>query len=107
MAPEMSVVELSERLAAADPSFVLLDIREPDEWQIARLEGATFLSMREIPTRLDELDPEHTYAVMCHHGVRSAMVTAFLQQNGFPNAFNVTGGIDAYAQIVDSAVPLY
>lgn len=106
-APDISVVELAERLKAGADDFVLLDIREPHEWELARLEPAIFMSMRQVPVRLDELDPEQTYAVICHHGVRSRMLTAFLRQNGYPQAFNVAGGIDAYAQIVDPSIPIY
>jgi len=103
----MSTQELHDRLSAEDPDFILLDCREAFELELACLPGALHMPMHEIPNRIAQLDPHTTYAVICHHGVRSAQVVEFLSRAGFDEAFNVTGGIDAYARTIDRTVPLY
>jgi rhodanese-related sulfurtransferase len=86
---------------------LLLDVREPWEWQIARIEGAQHIPMREIPARLGELDPGQEVVAICHHGGRSQQVAMFLDKNGFAKVHNLTGGVDAWSRTVDPAVPLY
>lgn len=97
--------------AAADGEPVLLDVREPAEFQAAsvRIDGAELLQwpMHSIPPRLAELDPERPVAVLCHHGGRSMQVAAFLQHHGFTRVANVAGGIDAWSQQLDLSVPRY
>ena len=107
MLPSLTPQDLAARLAAEDDDLVLLDCREALELQIAKIEGALHIPMQEIPGRLEELDREQTYAVICHHGIRSAHVVAFLAQQGFGNCLNVVGGIDAYARHVDPSIPVY
>ena len=84
----------------------ILDVREPWEYDRVHLEGALHIPMSEIPGRLQELNSEHTYLVMCHHGSRSAQVTAFLTSRSY-KAFNVAGGIDAWAVELDPDLPRY
>ncbi len=90
---------------------LLLDVREPAEWQAAsvHLAGAELLqmSMHTIPARLGELDPDRPVAVLCHHGVRSQHVAAFLAHHGFERVANVVGGIDAWSVQADPTVPRY
>ena len=90
---------------------LLLDVREPAEWQAAsvRADGAELmqLPMQSIPARLHELDPDRPVAVLCHHGGRSMQVAMFLAQRGFDHVANVAGGIDAWSQQVDPSVPRY
>ncbi|HOP89237.1 MAG TPA: rhodanese-like domain-containing protein [Ottowia sp.] len=99
--------------AAADGGALplLLDVREPAEWQAAsvRVGGAELLQlpMQSIPPRLSELDPERPVAVLCHHGGRSMQVAMFLAQHGFERVANVAGGIDAWSLQVDPSVPRY
>ncbi|MDJ0973011.1 MAG: rhodanese-like domain-containing protein [Planctomycetota bacterium] len=107
MLPSITPQDLATRLAAEDDDLVLLDCREALELQIARIDGALHIPMQEIPGRLDELDREQPYAVICHHGVRSSHVVAFLAQQGFGKCLNVVGGIDAYARFVDRSIPIY
>jgi len=97
---------VAERLGRGD-DFVLLDCREREELAIAAIEGALSIPMSEITTRLMELDPDREYVVMCHHGIRSAHVAAFLRSNDFANVWNLAGGIDAWAREVDPNIPLY
>ncbi|MEJ8846182.1 rhodanese-like domain-containing protein [Variovorax rhizosphaerae] len=95
--------------AAAAP--VLLDVREPWEWQTASVtpSGFTLLTipMNEIPGRLSELDPAQRVACLCHHGARSQRVAMFLAQNGFDALANVAGGINAWSVQHDPTVPRY
>ncbi len=95
---------------AAQPSL-LLDVREA--WEVAlasiRIDGAPSLSMplNEIPARVAELDPAQPIVCICHHGMRSAQVVAFLQRQGFESVYNLAGGIDAWSAQVDPSVPSY
>lgn len=90
---------------------VLLDVREPNELQIARIapEGVTVvhIPMGVIPPRLHELDPARPVACLCHHGARSMRVAAFLESSGFTHVANITGGINAWSMQVDPSVPRY
>ena len=103
---QITVTELMQRRDAND-DFVLLDVREPDEIATAAIPWALTIPMGEIPARYGELPADKPIAVLCHAGGRSARVTAFLNQNGFPHAVNVAGGIDAWSTSIDQAVPRY
>jgi rhodanese-related sulfurtransferase len=99
-----SVQEMCQRGAR----FTLLDVREPWEFESARIEGAKLMSMGDVPNRAhQELDPEDHIIVYCHHGVRSMNVTAWLRQQGFEKAQSMAGGIDAWSRRVDPKVPVY
>jgi rhodanese-related sulfurtransferase len=112
--PEITVTELSEKLKSED-SFILLDVREPVELNSAkitdsRLEVAPLSRLaREGPNALSESARSRasTIYVLCHHGNRSAQVTAWLAQQGWKNVFNVRGGIDEYARQIDHSVGVY
>ena len=89
-------------------SFLLLDVREPWEFEAARIEGAKLMPMGDVPSRAhQELDPEAPIVVVCHRGVRSMNVTVWLRQQGFENAQSMRGGIDAWSRQVDGKVPMY
>ena len=103
---EISVLDLAQRHDAGE-DFLLLDVREPDEIATAAIPWATTIPMGAIPQRLAELPADKPIAVLCHGGGRSARVTAFLNENGFPQAVNVAGGIDAWSRNVDPSVPTY
>ncbi|MCA3240308.1 MAG: sulfurtransferase [Rubrivivax sp.] len=100
-----------QAFAEATPGAVLLDVREPWELALARVElpelPLRHVPMHEIPGRLAELDPAQPVVCICHHGVRSAQVVAFLQRQGWAHAYNLDGGIDAWSALVDPAVPRY
>ena len=92
----------------AGESFVLLDVREPWEFERAWIDGAKLIPMGEVPSRAhQELDPDESIVVVCHHGVRSMNVTVWLRQQGFEKAQSMRGGIDAWARAVDPSVPMY
>ena len=98
------VKQMSER----DESFVLLDVREPWELDVARIEGAKHMPMGDVPSRAHlELNPDQHIVVYCHHGVRSLNVTSWLRQQGFDRAQSMRGGIDAWSRQVDGKVPTY
>jgi rhodanese-related sulfurtransferase len=105
---EIDVLSVKQMLDRGE-KFVLLDCREADEVATARIEGAVHIPMREIPGRLAELEAarQGRVVVHCHHGGRSLRVTHFLRQQGFSEAQNMTGGIDAWSQQVDGSVPRY
>lgn len=86
---------------------VLLDVREPWEFEKARIPGATLMPMRELPARIGEIDDEKEVVAICHHGGRSMQVAMFLEKQGFKRVHNLVGGIDAWSRSVDPAVPLY
>jgi rhodanese-related sulfurtransferase len=105
---DVSVAELKARLDAKEDLF-LLDCRNPDEWETARIEGAQLLPMGELVQRADELTPHKARPIVvhCHHGGRSARVANWLRANGYPQAQNLAGGIDAWSLEIDSSVPRY
>ena len=86
---------------------VLLDVREPWEFEKARIDGATLIPMREVPSRIGQIDEDKQVVAICHHGGRSMQVAMFLEQQGFKRVHNLVGGIDAWSRTVDPAVPLY
>lgn len=111
--PEVSVQEVAEKRARGD-DFVLLDVREPVELHYAGLDDVETAPLSDLAERQMEALPEAVTSdkdaeivVMCHHGNRSAQVTAWLRQQGWTNVYNMAGGIDAYAIEVDPAVGRY
>jgi rhodanese-related sulfurtransferase len=108
MMKQISPAELAAWMAdAARPQPVLLDVREPWEFDKARIEGSQLVPMREVPTRLAEIDPRREIVAICHHGGRSLQVAIFLEKNGFASVHNLTGGMDAWSTSVDPSVPRY
>ncbi len=85
----------------------LLDVRTPQEWQIARIEGAKLIPLQDLPDRLGELDSAANLVVYCHHGPRSTQAVRFLRQIGFARARNLAGGIEAWSRDIDRSVPRY
>lgn len=105
---EIGAREAQERLAAGDA--VLIDVREPEELALARLPEAESVPMQSIPAamqRLDAVADEKTLLFLCHHGVRSLQVTAWMREHGVENCFSVAGGIDHWSVAVDASVPRY
>jgi len=88
-------------------SSVLLDVRMPEELEIASLAGAVHIPLNELPARLSELNPAAPIVVLCHHGVRSEMAGRLLERNGFADVLHLSGGIDAWSQDIDPRIPRY
>jgi rhodanese-related sulfurtransferase len=106
---EISVREVQERIDAGE-KLHLIDVREPHEFAIAKIGGASLVPMRQIPGELQELEKRADDApliVFCHHGVRSLNVVEWLRQQGVANCVSMSGGIDAWSLSVDSSVPRY
>ncbi|MEP7155833.1 MAG: rhodanese-like domain-containing protein [Betaproteobacteria bacterium] len=105
---QMTVQQLQAALSVEESVRpLMIDVREPWEWQLAHIEGSRHLPMGQIPSHADELDKTHPTVVICHHGTRSLQVVAFLERMGFSNLHNLQGGIDAWARSVDPAVQVY
>ena len=100
---------LDQATAGALP--LVLDVREPWELQTASVTAQGFellhIPMGSIPQQLATLDADRPVACLCHHGVRSLRVAAFLAQQGFAQVTNITGGIDAWSRELDPSIPLY
>lgn len=103
--PAISVQELKAKMDRKE-KFVLLDVREPKEYAIAKIDGSTLIPLGELPGRLSELDKSAKLLVHCKSGGRSAKAVALLRDKGF-DAVNVTGGIDAWSKSIDPSVPKY
>jgi rhodanese-related sulfurtransferase len=86
---------------------VLVDVRQPWEFDVCRIDGSKPLPMSAIPARFMELDRNAETVVICHHGARSYQVCMFLEHQGFTNIYNLYGGVAAWAQQVDPAMPTY
>lgn len=86
---------------------LLLDVREPWETRICRIEGSEPVPMQALPARLASLDPARPIVCVCHHGGRSMQVAMFLARQGYGDVYNLAGGVDAWARQVDSAMPTY
>lgn len=84
----------------------LLDVRQPEEYATARIDGAVLIPLNELPGRLAELPKELPLVVMCHHGMRSAHAVHHLREAGF-DAHNLSGGIDVWSRDIDNLVPKY
>jgi adenylyltransferase/sulfurtransferase len=104
--PAMSVSELKRKMDAGE-AFQLIDVREPFEYEIARIDGARLIPLGEIPDRASGLPREQAIVVHCHSGQRSAQAVRLLQQRGFTSVYNLDGGIDAWSDEIDSTVPKY
>jgi rhodanese-related sulfurtransferase len=104
---QITAVQLKKFLEQTEDPPVLLDIREPWEFQTCHIEGAIHIPMGQIPTAYKDLDADKQTVVICHHGMRSQQVAQFLEKAGFTNVINLTGGVDAWARDVDPDMPVY
>ena len=103
---QMRPTELAAQLQAGHAP-VLLDVREEWEWNTCRIPGALLIPLRELPARVDELDKAAETVVICHHGVRSFHAAYYLKSLGFADVINLSGGVAAWANDVDPAMPRY
>jgi adenylyltransferase/sulfurtransferase len=103
---EIGPRELSGRLERGERPM-LLDVREPHEHRIARIEGAVLIPLRTLPGRLSELDRDREIVVLCHRGARSLNALEILRLAGFARVVSLKGGIEAWSKEVDSKVPRY
>ncbi len=103
--PQITVLELKQRLDAGE-NLMILDVREPYEYQIANI-GGTLIPMNEVPQRLAEIDREREIIVQCRSGARSQHIAQFLAAQGYPKVKNLAGGILAWADQIDPKITKY
>jgi rhodanese-related sulfurtransferase len=103
----ISPTQLQEFLDTGKDKPLLLDVREPNEFEYCHIKGSCLIPMQQITSRLGELPKDALIISICHHGMRSQQVAQFLLQNGFTNVANLTGGVHAWALSVDSEMPTY
>jgi len=92
---------------ASQPVPVLLDVREPWEFETCHIAQSVSMPMQTVTSRVQELEDDASFVVICHHGARSQQVAMYLARNGYPKVFNLQGGIDAWARGVDPGMPQY
>jgi molybdopterin/thiamine biosynthesis adenylyltransferase/rhodanese-related sulfurtransferase len=105
-AGEIEPAEVKQKIDRGD-NFVLIDVREPHEYQICRIPTSRLIPLGELPKRVGELDPEAEIVAHCKSGIRSGKAVDFLKQAGFRNVRNMKGGILAWSDKVDPSVPKY
>ena len=103
--PEITVEQLKEKMDLKE-KFVLLDVREPHEYEIAKIKGSKLIPLADLPKRFPELDKKLPIIVHCKMGGRSARAVEFLRDQGL-DATNVAGGINAWSERIDPKVPMY
>lgn len=106
MIEPIDAAALKARLDAGE-DLVLLDVREARELAICQIEGVVHIPLGEITARWQELDPDRPTVCICHHGMRSAQAAQFLLGQDFGKLFNLSGGVDAWAQLVDPGMARY
>ena len=104
---EMSALEIHQYLQKTEEKPLLLDVREPWEYDICHIEGSQLIPMNTIRNELDQLEPDQKTIVICHHGIRSRMVAYFLEQADFTNVINLSGGVNQWARQVDPEMAVY
>ena len=104
---EFSATELQDYLETSSARPLLLDVREPWEFDRACIEGSMLVPMRTIPERMQDFNPDQEIVVICHHGIRSRMVGLHLENHGFSDIINLTGGVEAWAREVDPEMVSY
>lgn len=105
---EVDVHEVNQRIQHGE-DFLLIDVRQPEEYRIASLPAAVLIPLGELATRLAEIEAyrDKRIVVHCHHGGRSLRAVMGLRQLGFHGAQNLAGGIDLWSQQIDPQVPRY
>lgn len=101
----ISPSQLKDLIATGAP--LLLDVREPHEFEICKIHGSLNVPMNQIPSNLMKLGLDQDIVTICHHGIRSAAVADFLESRGFTRVSNLTGGIDAWAEEQDPQMARY
>ncbi|HLQ24558.1 MAG TPA: rhodanese-like domain-containing protein [Acidiferrobacterales bacterium] len=104
---QITVQQLQQKLEAPGAKPVLLDVREPWEFQICSIAGSTHIPMGQIPARLKELNKDNEIVAICHVGGRSQQVAGFLENQGFKKLYNLQGGVDAWAREIDPKMNKY
>src|SRR5215475_12814349 len=104
---EVTVQEMKRALSETKLGIKVIDVREPDEYQIAHVNGVPLLPLSTLSQRFTELDPNQQYYIHCKSGVRSLRALQFLREQGFKYVKSVKGGISAWSDEIDNSVPKY
>jgi len=104
---EITVAEAARLLRESPEPVALIDVREPDEWDAVHIAAAQHIPLRQLPRHADTLPRDRPLLLLCHHGGRSRRATEYLRGIGFENATNIAGGIDAWAEQVDTRLARY
>ncbi|MGA8542005.1 MAG: rhodanese-like domain-containing protein [Thermoplasmata archaeon] len=107
MVAEVRPEEVAQMLKERANHVLLLDVREPDEREMAVIAPSLHIPMRDVPERLAEIPKDREIVVYCHGGTRSAMIAGFLEGKGYDHVANLAGGIDAWSRRVDPHMPRY
>jgi len=103
----ITATQLNTLINSAEKTPLLLDVREPNEFEYCHIAGSQLMPMRGIPNHLNELPKDDAIITICHHGIRSQQVAQYLIQQGFSNVANLTDGVHAWAHEVDNTMPTY
>ncbi|MCG6937308.1 MAG: sulfurtransferase [Gammaproteobacteria bacterium] len=104
---EFNALQLKAYLDSCDEQPLLLDVRQPWEFDVCKIENSVLIPMSQIPSSLESLDSNRETVVICHHGIRSRRVGYYLEQAGFSNVINLSGGVSQWAMTVDKQMPTY
>ena len=109
---EFSAQQLKAHLEACQletdrPQPLLLDVRQPWEYDVCKIENSILIPMSQIPAELASLDFDRETVVICHHGIRSRNIGRYLEHAGFSNIINLSGGVAQWAQTVDTQMATY
>lgn len=107
MFKEFSPKQLKDHLDQTSQKPTLLDVREPWEFERCHIAKSKLVPMREIPSALQDFDPDEEIVVICHHGIRSRAVANYLAQNDYSKVINLSTGIDGWARDIDTSMPIY
>jgi rhodanese-related sulfurtransferase len=108
MVKQITAIELKDKIISAqNREFLLLDVREPFEFDLARIEDSILIPLNLLQERINELDVHQEIIVICHHGIRSQQASNYLLYKGFTKVLNLAGGIDAWACECDTEVLRY
>jgi rhodanese-related sulfurtransferase len=106
---ELTPQEVKSLQQSGEP-LSLIDVREPAEWALAKIESATLIPMGSVPSNFQQIESkadEGRLIVYCHHGMRSLQVVSWLRERGIASSYSMAGGIDRWSREIDSSVPLY
>lgn len=104
---EFNAAQLKDYLDNCGEQPLLLDVRQPWEFDICKIENSVLIPMSQIPSTVESLDSDRETVVICHHGIRSRRVAYYLEQAGFSNIINLSGGVSQWARTVDKQMPTY
>lgn len=104
---QISAKQLQAKMQQEENAFILLDVREPEEFSVASIAGSILIPLNQLQQRVEELDRRREIVVMCHHGIRSQQAAEYLEYCGFSEVVNLTGGIEAWSCQCDPGITRY